>query len=102
VLVAAVTAGRDVTVVNRDHRVAARSISANATRSMRSTARATARYTCPSHFPTQDFVLGALVRVLGPEQFKTSDPRVEDQIGYALPWWSDAVRAELLAQVRAR
>lgn len=53
-------------------------------------------------FRTQDFVLGALVRLLGPERFKTSDPRVEDQIGYALPWWSDAVRADLLAQVRAR
>jgi hypothetical protein len=51
-------------------------------------------------FRTQDFVLGALVRVLGPERFKTADTRVEDQIGYALPWWSDAVRAELLAQVR--
>ena len=51
-------------------------------------------------FRTQDFVLGALVRLLGPERFKASDPRVEDQIGYALPWWSDAVRAELLAQVR--
>lgn len=51
-------------------------------------------------FRTQDFVLGALTRVLGPEQFKTSDTRVEEQIGYALPWWSDTVRAELLAQVR--
>jgi hypothetical protein len=53
-------------------------------------------------FRTQDFVLGALVRLLGPERLKTSDPRVEDQIGYALPWWSDAVRTELLAQVRTR
>jgi hypothetical protein len=53
-------------------------------------------------FRTQDFVLGALVRLLGPERFKTSDPRVEDQIGYALPWWSDAIRTELLAQVRTR
>jgi hypothetical protein len=52
-------------------------------------------------FRTQDFVLGALVRVLGPERFKTRDTRVEDQIGYALPWWDDAVRAELLLQVRA-
>jgi hypothetical protein len=52
-------------------------------------------------FRTQDFVLGALARILGPEQFKTSDTRVEEQIGYALPWWSDPVRAELLAQVRA-
>lgn len=52
-------------------------------------------------FRTQDFALGALVRILGPEQFKTSDARVEDQIGHALPWWNDAVRAELLAQVRA-
>jgi CRP-like cAMP-binding protein len=51
---------------------------------------------------TQDFVIGALVRVRGPERFKTSDPRVEDQIGFALPWWSDAVRAELLAQARSR
>lgn len=53
-------------------------------------------------FRTQDFVLGALVRLLGPERFKTSDPRVEDQIGYALPWWSDAARAELLTEIRTR
>jgi hypothetical protein len=53
-------------------------------------------------FRTQDFVLGALVRVLGPERFKTSDPRAREQIGYALPWWSDATRAELLAQARTR
>jgi hypothetical protein len=51
-------------------------------------------------FRTQDFVLGALVRLLGPEHFHTRDARVEDQIGYALPWWTDDVRAELLAQVR--
>jgi hypothetical protein len=56
-------------------------------------------------FRTQDFVLGALVRVLGPERFTTRDTRVEDQIGYALPWWNEEVRAELLAllaQVRAK
>jgi hypothetical protein len=52
-------------------------------------------------FHTQDFVLGALVRMLGPERFRTRDPRVEDQIGYALPWWSDELRAEFLKQVRA-
>ena len=52
-------------------------------------------------FLTQDFVLGGVVRVLMPEQFKTSDPRVEEQIDSALLWWSDAVRAEVLAQVRA-
>jgi hypothetical protein len=51
-------------------------------------------------FRTQDFVLGALVRLLGPERFKTRDDRVEDDIGYALPWWSDDVRAELLAGLR--
>ena len=51
-------------------------------------------------FRTQDFVLGALARLLGPERFKIADPRFDDDIGYALPWWSDAVRAELLAQVR--
>ena len=50
-------------------------------------------------FRTQDFVLGALVRLLGPERFNTPDARVEDQIGYALPWWTDDVRADLLAQV---
>jgi hypothetical protein len=52
-------------------------------------------------FRTRDFVLGALVRMLGPERFRTRDARVEDQIGYALPWWSDEVRVELLTQVRA-
>ena len=50
-------------------------------------------------FRTQDFVLGALVRLLGPQRFHTRDARVEDQIGYALPWWTDDVRTELLAQV---
>jgi hypothetical protein len=52
-------------------------------------------------FRSQDFVLGALVRLLGPERFHTSDTQVEEQIGYALPWWSDEVRAALLMQVRA-
>lgn len=51
-------------------------------------------------FRTQDFVLGALVRLLGPERFHTRDARVEDQIGYALPWWTDDLRTEMLGQVR--
>lgn len=50
----------------------------------------------------QDFVLGALARLIGPERFKIADPRFDNDIGYALPWWSDAVRAELLSQVRTR
>ncbi len=33
--------------------------------------------------------------------FQALDPRIEEQIGYALPWWNDDVRAKLLAQVRA-
>ena len=53
-------------------------------------------------FRVQDFVLGALARLIGPERFKIADPRFDNDIGYALPWWSDAVRAELLAQVRTR
>ena len=52
-------------------------------------------------YRVQDFMLGALVRLLGPERFKISDPRYSD-IGYALPWWSDAVRTELLTQARTR
>jgi hypothetical protein len=51
-------------------------------------------------FRTQDFVLGALVRVLGPERFRTNDDRVEELVGYALPWWTDKVRADLLVQAR--
>lgn len=53
-------------------------------------------------FQKEDFYLGALVRVLGPETFTSSDPRMVEQIGYALPWWKDDVRADLSAQVRAR
>lgn len=53
-------------------------------------------------FRVQDFVLGALARLLGPERFKIADPRFDNDIGYALPWWNDAVRAELLTQVRTR
>lgn len=53
-------------------------------------------------FRVQDFVLGALARLIGPERFKIADPRFDNDIGYALPWWSDAMRAELLAQVRTR
>jgi hypothetical protein len=53
-------------------------------------------------FQTRDFVLGAVVRLLDPETFHSTDDRVVEQIGYALPWWSDDVRADLLTQVGAR
>jgi hypothetical protein len=50
-------------------------------------------------FRTQDFVLGALVRVIGPERFHFADPQVADLIGYSLPEFSDELRSDLLAQV---
>jgi len=36
------------------------------------------------------------------ETIPARDPRFENDIGYARPRWSDAVRAELLTQVRTR
>lgn len=53
-------------------------------------------------FQALDFYIGALVRILGPETFSSSDSRMVEQIGYALPWWTDDVRDDLLAQIRAR
>lgn len=49
-------------------------------------------------FRTQDFVLGAYVRLTGPERFRFADPHLADMIGQALPAFDDAVRADLLAQ----
>jgi hypothetical protein len=51
-------------------------------------------------FRTQDFVLGAFVRVKGPQSFTISDPMLVDLIGYALPSFTDAVRADLLRQAK--
>jgi hypothetical protein len=52
-------------------------------------------------FRTQDFVLAALVRLAGPERFGITDPKRADLIGYALPQFDDATRAELLARADA-
>ena len=49
-------------------------------------------------FRTQDFVLGAFVRLTGPGRFRFADPRLADNIGYDLPKFDDATRADLLAQ----
>jgi hypothetical protein len=50
-------------------------------------------------FRTGDFVLAALVRLLGPERF-TLPPGVEaDLVGYTVPAFDDAARAALLAQL---
>lgn len=51
-------------------------------------------------FRTQDFVLGAYVRVIGPEQFRIPDPTTVDLSGLGLPELTDAERADLLAQAK--
>jgi hypothetical protein len=49
-------------------------------------------------FRTQDFVLGAFIRITGPDRFHFADPQLGDNIGYDLPRLDDATRADLLAQ----
>lgn len=49
-------------------------------------------------FRTQDFVLGAFVRVVGTEHFRFPDPDLADLVGLSLPELTDAARADLLAQ----
>jgi hypothetical protein len=49
-------------------------------------------------FRTQDFVLAAFVRLTGPERFRFADPHLADMIGHGLPAFTDATRADLLAQ----
>jgi hypothetical protein len=51
-------------------------------------------------FRTQDFVVGAYVRLTGPEKFRFVDPDAPDLIGLSLPELSDAARADLLAQAK--
>jgi hypothetical protein len=51
-------------------------------------------------FRTQDFVLAAFVRLTGPDRFTFPDPTLEPLIGYELPRFDDATRAELLEQAR--
>ena len=52
-------------------------------------------------FRTQDFVLGAYVRLTGPDRFRFADPDDADLIGLALPDFDAATRADLLEQVKA-
>lgn len=49
-------------------------------------------------FRTQDFVLAAYIRLTGPERFRFADHKVADMIGYALPAFDEATRADLLQQ----
>jgi HEAT repeat protein len=51
-------------------------------------------------FRNQDFILAALVRLIGPGRFHFADPELADNIGYELPRFGDEDRAGLLAQVR--
>lgn len=51
-------------------------------------------------FRTQDFVLAAYVRLMGPDRFAFPDPDLEPLIGYELPRFDDATRADLLEQAR--
>ena len=50
-------------------------------------------------FRRQDFVIGALVRLLGAERFTGIDDRQAPMIGLALPDFADAQRAHLLRQL---
>jgi hypothetical protein len=52
-------------------------------------------------FRTQDFVLGAFIRLAGPERFRFADPEDADLIGYELPEFDAATRADLLEQAQA-
>jgi hypothetical protein len=49
-------------------------------------------------FRVQDFVLAAYIRLMGPEHFHFADPDTADTIGYTLPSFDDAARADLLEQ----
>jgi hypothetical protein len=51
-------------------------------------------------FHAQDFVLAAYARVTGPERFGITDPVRADLIGYSLPDFGDAARADLRARAR--
>ena len=51
-------------------------------------------------FRTQDFVLGAYIRLTGPKRFRFANPNLRDMVGYALPAFDDATRADLLEQAR--
>jgi hypothetical protein len=50
-------------------------------------------------FRTQDFVIAALVRLIGPEKFEFEDPQLGDNIGYELPRIGEKDRAGLLEQL---
>ncbi len=52
-------------------------------------------------FRRQDFVIAALVRILGPDGFEFVEPRIAGTIGYALPRFDDDERAGLLSQLAA-
>jgi hypothetical protein len=52
-------------------------------------------------FRTQDFVLGAYIRLVGPGRFHFADPDEADLIGLALPDFDAATRAALLEQAKA-
>lgn len=51
-------------------------------------------------FRTQDFVLGAFLRLVGPGQFKIANTDLADLVGLSLPAFTDAERRDLLAQAR--
>ena len=51
-------------------------------------------------FRTQDFVLAALIRVVGPDRFHFEDAQLADNVGYELPRFGAGARADLLAQAR--
>jgi hypothetical protein len=50
-------------------------------------------------FPGRDFVIAALVRLLGVERFTGVDERQAPMVGLALPDFSDAQRTELVEQL---
>lgn len=52
-------------------------------------------------FRTHDFVLGAFVRLSGPENFAIPDKNIAAMIGYTLPQLGDDLRSALLARAKA-
>ena len=45
-------------------------------------------------------MLGAYVRLTGPKRFRIANANLRDLVGYALPAFDDATRADLLEQAR--
>jgi hypothetical protein len=52
-------------------------------------------------FRISDFVLGAVIRLVGPERFRFGAPDLAEFVGWELPRWNDAERTSLTTQAHA-